>query len=106
MCIRDRLVAEVRTSSTSRVPLPLSSVAGPVTSWSPPAGLTSAVAPTWPNAATPTCPTVPRPTACALRARAAVTSQSRTWLGAPSPFWSPPHPAATPEVVLPETSRT
>lgn len=99
--------ALLSASTTSVVPLPLASSAGATTFCSPAAGLTSTVAPDEPNTAPPTLPTtVFAAAAFACRALTAATSQSRTVLSWPSPFWSPPQPAATPAAVEPDTSTT
>ena len=71
------------------------------------AGLTSTVWPDSPNTAAPVLPTTVLGTAAlACNAFAAAISQSRIVAGLPSPFWSPPQPAATLPWVEPDTSST
>ena len=88
---------EPSTSSTSLVPLPFWSVAGPVSTWSPPAGCTSVMAAEDPNMTAPTVPTTELGAAAlALSAIDAWISHCRIVRGVPSQV-----PA-----VLPETSTT
>src|SRR5262245_55433357 len=87
--------------------LRFASVLGPVISWSPASGPTSAAAPESAKTTTPTSPIVPVIWALTLRTLVAQISQSKTRLGLPSPSWSfGAQPGAAPSTVLPETSST